>query len=237
MVTIDPLDFGVGGGNIVGKVTLDANQPVIAGSADMQVKSLHLERLVPKAKSTKASVGTMQGRAQLSGTGNSVAALLGTSNGHVTVVMDGGEISELVLRLMNLGCRTRWSTLMRGDESIPVRCMVGYFAAKHGHLKPQPFILDTEHTKVVMEGDIDLGTERFNLRSDRSAQGCEPGRVARADPGEGPFTSPSVRPDLKQTHRTRRSPRSRWRRRDSGRRAGAALRDSGRRRTPTARPS
>ena len=57
----------MGGGNVVGKVTLDANQSVIAGSADMQIKELHLERLIPKAKSTKASVGTMQGRARLGG--------------------------------------------------------------------------------------------------------------------------------------------------------------------------
>ena len=32
VVTIDPLDFGMAGGNIVGKVTLDANQSVIAGT-------------------------------------------------------------------------------------------------------------------------------------------------------------------------------------------------------------
>jgi uncharacterized protein involved in outer membrane biogenesis len=111
--------------------------------------------------------------------------------------MDGGEISDLVLRLMNLDVQHTLVTLMRGDENIPVRCMVGHFAADHGHLRPQPFILDTEHTKVAMQGDIDLGTETFKLRL--IAHPKEMSLVALRGPIliEGPFSAPAVRPDLK----------------------------------------
>jgi uncharacterized protein involved in outer membrane biogenesis len=104
VLTLDPLDFRMAGGDIVGKVTLDATQSVIAGTANLQIDEMRLERLVPKVQNNKASVGMMKGRVQLKGTGNSVAAMLGTANGSVTVVMDGGEISGLVLRPHESGC-------------------------------------------------------------------------------------------------------------------------------------
>lgn len=196
VVTIEPLEFGVAGGQIVGEVTLDASKSVIAGATNLRIRDLDLERLVPKAKSTKASIGTVQGRVQLRGTGNSVAAMLGTSNGGVTLVMGGGEISALVLRLMNLDVANTLVTLVRGDQSIPVRCMVGYFDAKHGHLKPQPFVLDTKTTKVALHGDIDLGTEHVDLRL--IAESKDASLVALRGPIiiQGPFSALSVRPDL-----------------------------------------
>jgi uncharacterized protein involved in outer membrane biogenesis len=198
VVTLDPLIFKMAGGDIVGKVTVDATQPVIAGAANLQIREMRLERLMPKVQNNKASVGLMEGRVQLKGTGNSVAAMLGTSNGAVTVVMNGGEISDLVLRLMNLDVQHTLVTLLRGDQHVPVRCMVGHFEAVHGHLKPQPFILDTENAKVAMTGEIDLGTERLDLKL--TAQPKDMSLVSLRGPIviDGPFDSPSVRPDLKR---------------------------------------
>ena len=171
---------------------------MIAGTANLHIQELRLERLVPEIKSGKLSAGTMEGRAQLTGHGNSVAAMLGTSNGHVTLLMDGGEISDLVLRLLNLDIAHVSVTLMRGDQAIPVRCIVGHFVASNGHLQPQPFILDTEHTKVTMEGDIDLRTELLDLRL--VAQPKDTSLAALRGPIvlEGPLSAPKVRPDLRR---------------------------------------
>jgi uncharacterized protein involved in outer membrane biogenesis len=198
VATLDPLDFRMAGGNIGGKVTLDATRSVIAGTAVLQIKEMSLERLMPEVQNNKASVGLMEGRVQLRGTGNSVAAMLGTADGAVTVVMDGGEISDLVLRLMNLDVQHTLMTLVRGDQHVPVRCMVGRFEAVHGHLKPRPFILDTEKAKVAMTGDIDLGAERLDLKL--VAQPKDMSLVSLRGPIviDGPFDSPSVRPDLKR---------------------------------------
>jgi uncharacterized protein involved in outer membrane biogenesis len=198
VLTVDPLDFRLAHGSIVGKVAMDANQPVIRGTVNLRADEVRVARLLPKTQTTKASVGTIEGRAELTGTGNSIAAMLGTADGHVTLVMDGGEISDLVLRLLNLDIANATVTLLRGDQTIPVRCMVGQFVAKDGHLKPAPFILDTEHTKVAMDGDIDLGAETLNLRL--TAQPKDVSLAALRGPVviKGPFTSPSVRPDLRR---------------------------------------
>jgi uncharacterized protein involved in outer membrane biogenesis len=76
--------------------------------------------------------------------------------------------------------------------------MVGRFEAVHGHLRPQAFILDTEKAKVALTGDIDLGAERFNLKL--VAQPKDVSLVSLRGPIviDGPFDSPSVRPDLKR---------------------------------------
>jgi uncharacterized protein involved in outer membrane biogenesis len=198
VLTVDPLDFRLAHGSIVGKLTMDANQPVIKGTVNMRADEVRVARLLPKTETTKASVGTMEGRAELTGTGNSIAAMLGTADGKITLVMDGGQISDLVLRLLNLDIANATVTLLRGDQTIPVRCMVGHLDAKAGHLKPAPFLVDTEHTKVVMDGDIDLGAETLDLRLTAHPKDMSLAALRGPVMIKGPFTSPSVRPDLRR---------------------------------------
>lgn len=163
-VELTPLNFGVAGGSIVSQISMDAREPTIATAADIQVKQLKLDKLVPNFKLARASMGDIEGRARLTGRGNSIAAMLGSADGELALLMNGGEISDLMLRLANLDVANAAATWLRGDRPVPVRCLVGDFTAEGGHLRPRTLLLDTEHTRINGGGEIDLKSETLNLK-------------------------------------------------------------------------
>ncbi len=196
MLTLDPVDFGAAGGSIVAKITLDARQDVILGHSDVRAKGLKLNELYPSLKVSKASLGDLEGRAHLVTHGNSVAAMLGSGDGKVAVMMDGGAISDLVLRAINLDLAHIGETLLRGDREVPLRCLIADFNAERGHLRPTVFVIDTEHTIIGGEGEIDLHDEKLDLKL--TAHPKDSSIISLRGPIRisGTLGTPSVRPEL-----------------------------------------
>ena len=196
VLVLDPLNFGAAGGNIVSRISLDARQPVILGNADIRVDTLKLDQLNPGLRANRASFGDIEGRAQLATQGNSVADMLGSADGKVALLMDGGAVSDLVLRLMDLDIAHVGVTLLRGDRNIPVRCMIADFATQNGHMRPTVFVLDTEHTNVGGSGEIDLRDEALDLRLIAKPKDNSLAALRGPIVIGGSFGSPSVRPEL-----------------------------------------
>ena len=65
-------------------------------------RRMQIRQLFPNLQPLQASVGQINGDAALSATGNSVASLLGNSNGEVKALINGGSVSKLLLEEMGL---------------------------------------------------------------------------------------------------------------------------------------
>jgi len=163
VLTLDPLEFGTAGGKLGGTIRLDGRQETIKGDARIRVQSLKLAKLFPTVKVTQASVGDLNGAIELAGTGNSVARLLGSSNGKIGVYMEGGEVSEFVMQLVAINLWGIAKTKLGGDRQIPIRCVVGDFGVKDGDMQTNALVFDTEIVNVSGSGDINLKTEQLNL--------------------------------------------------------------------------
>ena len=198
VLTLAPLNFGVAGGNLVSNITLDGRKPVIVSSADIRVRSLQLDQLLPKMNVQQASVGEVDGRVNLTARGNSIAAMLGSANGETSLVVGEGEVSDLILRLSNLDVANTLLVLMRGDKKIPLRCMVADLTFENGIMQPRQFVIDTTHTALVGEGKANFADETLDLRLVAKPRG--PSLLSLRGPivVGGSFADPSVRPDLKR---------------------------------------
>jgi hypothetical protein len=196
LLTLDPLEFGAAGGRLFGMVTVDARKPTISAEADLRASDVDLSRLAPSVQAIAESTGKLDARVRLEGTGNSIAALLGSANGNVASVMQGGQVSDLALRLMNLDIANSIVALAKGNEKVPVRCIVADFQAKDGVLTPDPLLLDTEHTLVRGEGRVALKDERLDLRL--VAQPKDGSVLALRGPidVQGTLADPSIKPEL-----------------------------------------
>ena len=196
LLTLDPLEFGAAGGRLEGKVVLDARAPTITGEADLRARDLDLSRLAPKVKALVQSTGKVDARVRLKGTGNSVAALLGSADGTVAAVMSGGEMSDLMLRMANLDIANSLIAMAKGNQPIAVRCLIADFRAENGVLMPDPLLLDTEHTLVTGTGRVVLADEVLDLRL--VAQPKDGSVLALRGPivVQGTMASPKVRPEL-----------------------------------------
>jgi uncharacterized protein involved in outer membrane biogenesis len=199
VLSLDPLEFGVAGGRLVGPIRLDGREGTsITADASIRIDKLQLSKLFPTLKITRASVGTLTGAVQLKGRGNSVAKMLGSANGKIGVYMDGGRVSELILQAAAMDLWGVAKVAMKGDEQVPIRCVVGDWGVKDGVMQTNALVFDTQVVNVGGSGDINLKNEQLDLTflpepKDKSLASLNSPLYVR-----GTFSAPQVRPDVKK---------------------------------------
>jgi uncharacterized protein involved in outer membrane biogenesis len=197
VLTLEPLNFSVAGGNLVSQIRLDAQKQVIRTRADISVKQLRLEKLLPGFKMTQANAGVITGRIKLDTDGNSIARMLATADGDAAVMMEGGSVSELLVRLINLDVANAIPVFLTGDRQLPVRCMVTHLKGVDGDFKVQTLVLDTGKAVVTGTGGVNFVNEGLDLKLVSKSKGFS--LVAFRGPINitGSFKDPKVGPDLK----------------------------------------
>ncbi|MGC3981115.1 MAG: AsmA family protein [Steroidobacteraceae bacterium] len=163
-LTLDPLNFGVADGDIRSTISLNAKQSPIVTEADIQLRKIRIDQLFPGFKFQKANAGVIGGRAKFASQGDSIAKMLGSANGQIAFMMNGGSVSQLVVRLANLDVANSVIVLLGGDKSIPIRCMVTDLAAKDGDMQVNTMVLDTSKAVVNGNGHINFKDETLDLR-------------------------------------------------------------------------
>ena len=191
-----PLDFGVAGGNLVSQIEMDGRKPRIVIRADITAKGLHLGQMFPDSRLAAADTGTMGGRAKLEGNGNSIAQMLASANGEAALIMDGGSVSELMLRLSNLDIANSLGVLLGGDKQVPIRCMVGNFKAVHGDFKVEALVLDTSKVNITGSGNVNFTDESLHLRLVSQSKGFSLASLRGPIAITGSFKAPLVRPEM-----------------------------------------
>lgn len=161
---LQPLNFGVAGGNIISNIVLNIGNETATAHTDITFKKLSLNKLFPTVKLTKTSMGMIGGQAKFTGTGNSFAQLLATANGRMGVSMGGGRISNLLLEIMGIDGAEIIKFLFGGDRTVLVRCMVADFKVIDGLMRTEVLVLDTTDTNISGQGSINLKDESIDLK-------------------------------------------------------------------------
>jgi uncharacterized protein involved in outer membrane biogenesis len=195
LLRLDPLDFGVAGGDIRSTIRMDARESPIRTRADISARGLNLGPMLPDVKLAKEAIGKVGGDIRLAGTGNSIAGMLGTSDGTALVGMGKGHISNLVMELAGLDIAEALKFLVEGDRQIPIRCAFGDFGVAGGVMTTKSLAFDTTDTIIVGEGTISLKDETLQLKlrprpKDRSILSLRSPLVV-----EGTFKQPRFHPD------------------------------------------
>ena len=196
VVRLNPLNFGVAGGDIRADVRLDASRDLIHTRVKANLRQVELSQLFPDAELAKDTVGRLAGDFNLAGTGNSIAAMLATADGDVAVGMGRGEISNLLVELAGIDIYESVKYLLGKDRKVPVRCAFADFGVKQGVMDARALAFDTTDTIIVGKGQVDLGEETLDLElrprpKDRSILALRsPLHVG------GTFAAPSFRPDM-----------------------------------------
>jgi uncharacterized protein involved in outer membrane biogenesis len=161
---LQPIDFGVAGGTLSSRVTVNAQQRDLAVDIDSRFRQLHIAQLVPRAELLEKSFGAINGRARLKGHGNSAASVLGTSNGRVDLLSGGGEMSNLLLEFAGADLAEIVKFWMGGDQQVALRCGVASFHVENGVMRNEVFVIDTDDTYFGGAGAISLKDETLDLK-------------------------------------------------------------------------
>ncbi|HET7556638.1 MAG TPA: AsmA family protein, partial [Rhodanobacteraceae bacterium] len=123
VLTLDPLRFGVAGGDLDASIRLDGSADPMKGRMKIALRGAELKKLFPTVDLMQTSLGEINGDAALSGTGNSVAKLLGTSDGEVKLLMDNGVVSKLLLEEAGLNLANIAALKLFGDKPEKINCV------------------------------------------------------------------------------------------------------------------
>ena len=164
VLVLDPLNFGLAGGNLVSTITLDARSNPIAAKASIDLRKVRLGQLFPTVDTIKnTSTGALGAQIRLAGRGNSIADMLATSDGTIAAGMAGGRVSELGVWLVNLHGGELLPLLFGGDRPTQIRCGGVGFDVKKGQGTMQVFVLDTDESRIDGSGSLNLATEQLDI--------------------------------------------------------------------------
>jgi uncharacterized protein involved in outer membrane biogenesis len=167
VLTLNPLNFTVAGGNMVSNIKLDGSgregRDAIKATAKVTARHLQIKQLFPTIAKMQATVGEVNGDAQLSATGNSVATLLASSSGELKTLINEGTVSKLLLEEMGLNIGNIVLTKLFGDKPVKLNCMATDFAVTNGLMQTRVFVADTDEAVITADGTVNLATEEMNL--------------------------------------------------------------------------
>ena len=163
VLKLDPLALSAAGGDLKATITLDGRKNPMHGEATLSLRRLKLSKLFPTVDLMHTSLGQINGDAALKGDGNSVARLLGTSDGEVKLLIDDGAVSKLLLEEAGLNIGNILVTKLAGDKPEKINCAVADLVAKDGVWRPRLFFVDAETMRIDVDGSIDLKDETLDL--------------------------------------------------------------------------
>ncbi len=163
VLTLEPLEVVMAGGHLKADVVLDGRTNPIQAKAHVQAHKVLLSKLFPTLVLNQASIGDINGSVTLTGKGNSVGKMLGTANGNISMVIAGGEVSQLMMEKAGLHLWEMLALKVSGDKRIVLRCAVADFDVNNGVMEADALIFDTQVTTLLGSGTIDLAHETLDL--------------------------------------------------------------------------
>lgn len=168
---LQPVRFGLANGSIAGSVHLQGYKKPLQGEANLQARRLKLKALMPNVEMMQKTLGEMSGDVQLRGSGNSVAALLGNSNGNLKLLMNDGLISRNLMEILGLNVGNFIIGQIFGDEEVRVNCAAANIDVVNGVARPQIFAFDTENALINITGTASFASEQLDLTVDPESKG------------------------------------------------------------------
>lgn len=195
VLTLDPFNFGVAGGQLNAVISLDGRKDPIQAHAQVRARKILLAKLFPTVELSKTSIGQVNGEFDLAGKGNSVGRMLASANGKVGLVVAGGEISKLMMEKAGLHLWEILQLNLTGDKLIKLRCAVADFDVRQGIMHADALIFDTEVTTIIGTGSIDLGQEKLDLTLNQKTKNTSPLALRSPIYVRGSFAKPDVQVD------------------------------------------
>ena len=196
VLTLTPLSFGMAGGRITSNIRLDGSGKTLDASARLAARGLKIRELFPKLQSMQASFGEVNGDGVLAGKGNTVAAMLGTSQGEINAVVTEGTVSQFILELAGLNVANAVYAKIFGDKQTMLNCVAAQTTVQNGRANIDRFVLDSEDAVVNVSGYVDLAKESLDVDVRPKSKGARILTLRTPLYARGTFTDPKVGPHV-----------------------------------------
>ena len=189
---LEPLRFGVAGGKLDAQIALNGRTTPLQGKARLTARGFQLKQLFPGFEPMRTSFGQLNGDADITGTGNSVAALLGTSNGNLKMLINDGAISRDLMEIAGLNVGNYVVGKIFGDKEVKINCAAADMGIKDGLASTRLFVFDTENAIIYIDGTANFKQEQLDLKISPESKGFRLLSLRSPLYVRGPFAKPNA---------------------------------------------
>jgi len=194
-ITLHPLDFGVGQGQIASTIDLDPGaHDIVHANAKIRFRDINIARLM-EATHTFKGQGLIGGDADIDTYGNSLASMMAQGNGELKLILiSGGNLSALLIDLTGLEFGNALLSALGVPNRANIECFVTDLPMHAGIVDTKVLLLDTNEARLIGKGSIDFRNQTLDYsittRSKHFSIGSLPGPIDIT----GPLGDPSIRP-------------------------------------------
>ncbi|MFF7707675.1 AsmA family protein [Pseudomonas sp. NPDC007930] len=191
-LNLQPLSFGVAGGKLDARANLNGQATPLQARVQLTARGFQLKQLFPDFEPMRTSLGQLNGDADFAGTGNSVAALLGTSNGSLKLLINDGAVSRDLMEIAGLNVGNYVVGKIFGDKEVEINCAAADIGIKDGLASTNLFLFDTENAIIYIDGNANFKTEQLDMKVTPESKGFRFISLRSPLYVRGPFAKPSA---------------------------------------------
>jgi len=165
-LALSPMNFAMARGNVSSDVVFDTRQRPAADSYDLRLSPTPMGRLLAGYGVAEAgTTGTIKGRIQLVGRGDSIHDSLSTAHGRIAFIMPHGQLWTRNVQLAELDIGTFVQKMFEDKLKKPVEVNCGLigFTVHDGVAAADPILIDTAKNVILGRGGFSFKTEAIDL--------------------------------------------------------------------------
>ena len=166
LMEMKPLTFLLAGGKVASDISIDSRPAVVRTAYDIRLSPTRLGTLLARfGVEESGTTGTVSGRVQLVGHGDSLHESLASSNGRIAFVLPQGSFWTRNIQLAELDVGTFVQKLFEDKLKRPVEinCGVIAFTVRGGVGAADPILIDTKKNVIVGRGGFSFRNEAIDL--------------------------------------------------------------------------
>lgn len=167
VMKVDPLQVGLGGGEVSASWNMDARQDPLDGDLAVSLEQVNIKDLLRSTEIPEAaenSLGTIGGRGNFQYRGHSMQEVMAGLDGTLELAMAQGWLDIITAELMPLNVANALVVALTGeDEQVRLECTYLNFEAEDGIATLEQFFMATEGAHFTAAGAINLENEVMEL--------------------------------------------------------------------------
>lgn len=166
LLTLNPFKANIAGGTITADIALNARGPVVLTDYDIRLSRTNLGRLLARFGAQQSgTTGTVSGRVQMKGRGDSVRASLASSNGRIAFIMPQGTFWTRNIQLAELDIGTFVQKMFEKklEEPVTINCGLVAFTVRDGIAAADPILIDTRKNVILGRGGFSFKSEGLDM--------------------------------------------------------------------------
>ncbi len=165
-LALSPLTFAMARGNVAADAVFDTRQRPSAVRYDIRLAPTPMGRLLAGYGVAEAGTsGTIRGRIQLAGRGDTIHDSLATSNGRIAFVMPAGTLWTRNVELSELDIGTFVQKMFENElkEPVKINCGLVAFTVRGGVAATDPILIDTTKNVILGRGGFSFRDESVDV--------------------------------------------------------------------------